>query len=99
MRPLQRLLWAVCTSRVVRWIWQLQPSQYAVLLETGVVFCSMGDKKFTRDEEMKLVELVSNSKCLYDSSHKEYRDAVAKDNAWKGIASHMDGKSGEFMYK
>jgi hypothetical protein len=58
----------------------------------------MGDKKFTRDEEMKLVEFVSNRKCLYDSSHKEYRDAVAKDNAWKEIASHMDGKSGEFMY-
>lgn len=70
-----------------------------LLVETGVVFCTMGDKKFTRDEEMKLVELVSNSKCLYDSSHKDYRDAVAKDIAWKGIASHMHGKSGEFMYK
>jgi hypothetical protein len=58
----------------------------------------MGDKKFTRDEEMRLVGLVSNNYCLYDSSHKDYRDAVAKDNAWKEIASHMDGKSGEFMY-
>jgi 5'(3')-deoxyribonucleotidase len=77
----------------------LQPSQLELPLEEiGVVFCSMGDKKFTRDEEMKLVELVSNSKCLYDSSHKDNRDAVVKDNAWKEIASHMDGKSGEFMY-
>jgi hypothetical protein len=59
----------------------------------------MCDKKFTRDEEMKLVELVSNSRCLYDSSQKDYRDGVVKDNAWKEIASHMDGKSGEFMYK
>jgi hypothetical protein len=57
----------------------------------------MADKKFTRDEEMKLVEFVSNSKCLYDSSHKDYRDAVAKDNAWKEIASHMGGKSGEYV--
>jgi hypothetical protein len=59
----------------------------------------MGDKKFTRDEELKLVEHVSYNKCLYDASHKDYRDAVAKDNAWKDIASNMDGKSGEFMYK
>jgi hypothetical protein len=59
----------------------------------------MGDKRFTRGEEMRLVGLVSNSGCLYDSSHKDYRDGVEKDNAWKEIASHMDGKTGEFMFK
>jgi hypothetical protein len=57
----------------------------------------MSDKKFTRNEEMKLVKHVSYNKCLYDSSHEDYRDTVAKDNAWKEIASNMEGKSGKFI--
>lgn len=53
----------------------------------------MSDKKFTRDEEMKLVEYVSFNKCLYDSSQEDYRDTVAKEKAWKEIASNIERKS------
>jgi hypothetical protein len=59
----------------------------------------MSGKKFTRDEEIKLVEYVAYNKCLYDRSHKDYKDAGAKDNVWKEIASNMEEKSGKFGCK
>lgn len=59
----------------------------------------MSGKKFTRDEEIKLVEYVACNKCLYDQSHKDYKDAETKESIWKEIASNMEEKSGKFGYK
>lgn len=51
--------------------------------------------KFTREEEITLIEFVSMHKCLYDSTHKDYKDSVIKENVWKVIAFQMDGKTTE----
>lgn len=55
-----------------------------------------GEKYFSRDEEMALIELVSHHKCLYDGSDKKYRDNIAKDNVWKEIANYIEGKTGMY---
>lgn len=55
----------------------------------------MSGDKFTRDEEMKLIELVSRYKCLYDASHADYKNIVIKDNIWRKIASQIEIKTGK----
>lgn len=54
----------------------------------------MNSDKFSRDQEMKLIELVSTHRCLYDASHADYKNITIKDNIWKKIATEMEGKSG-----
>ncbi|CAH1113448.1 unnamed protein product [Psylliodes chrysocephalus] len=51
-----------------------------------------GEKHFSRDEEMVLIELVSFHN-VYDSWDKKFKDNIAKDNVWKEIAFNIEGKT------
>ena len=41
------------------------------------------------DDEEKLVEAVRCYPCLWQVSSREYKDARAKENAWKEVASQV----------
>ena len=38
------------------------------------------------DREEKLVEAIREYTCLWKVNAKEYKDAIAKENAWKEVA-------------
>lgn len=50
---------------------------------------------FSRDDESKLCELISNHPALYDHSLTDFKDATLKDNIWKEIASSFIEKTGK----
>jgi len=61
-------------------------------LFTAVVFLYTMSCKEEFDE--KLTDCVRSFPVIYDLSKKSYKDKIAKDNAWKSIATALerDGK-------
>ncbi|XP_039300948.1 uncharacterized protein LOC120356152 [Nilaparvata lugens] len=50
---------------------------------------------FTRDEELQLVGIVQSYPCLYDQTHRNYKDVFLRDSLWREIALKFDGKTDE----
>ena len=47
--------------------------------------CSVG-LEYQMDKEEKLVETIREYTCLWKVNAKEYKGAIAKENAWKEVA-------------
>ena len=41
-------------------------------------------------DDFKLIELVREHKCLYDSKDQHYKDTLIRDNVWKEISEGME---------
>jgi len=54
---------------------------------------------FSKDDDAKLCELVSNYPSLYDYSHKDFKDIKLKETIWKEIATSLgNNKTGKCLY-
>lgn len=53
---------------------------------------------FSRDDEAKLCELVSNHPSLYDYSDSNFKDIHMKDNIWREVATAFNGKTGKLIF-
>ena len=62
-------------------------------LFTAVVFLCIMSYKEEFDE--KLIDCVRSFPVIYDLSKKSYKDKIAKDNAWKSIATDLE-RHGKF---
>ena len=47
----------------------------------------------------QLIEAVRKFPCLYDTTKKEYKDDLIRENAWKAICMEMYGKEYDDMEK
>lgn len=47
-------------------------------------------RKFTQQEEDRLIEFVKSNSFLYDKEHRDYRNIELRDRTWKKFAKQVN---------